>query len=185
MDEFKAVIETYDPGIIAARERWFKSKSIFNISGYHVYRRDRNDGRVGGGVYLFIENSIDSFELNDPVFKLSKIEQVWSVVSFGTDKYLVGCIYMLDDFLDINDFEKVFTQARNNVDVKNFKDILTMDDYNFPSIHWSNGGVTAIQKENCIEEYLCDILNDDIFYQHVNIPTFQMSRVTTENPDKL
>ena len=124
LDEFKAVLETYYSGIIAVSEKWFKIKSKVNISGYHIYRRDRNDGRVGGGVCLFIEKSIDSFELNNPVLKLSKIEQVWSVVSFGTDKYLVGCIYKPDDFVDLNDFEIVFTQARNYVDAKNFKDIL-------------------------------------------------------------
>ena len=53
LDEFKAVVETYYPRIISVSETWFKSKSIVNISGYHVYRRDSNDGRVGGGVCLF------------------------------------------------------------------------------------------------------------------------------------
>ena len=32
-----------------------------------------------------------------------------------------------------------------------------------------------IKKYNCIEEYFCDILNDNFFYQNVNIPTFQKS----------
>ena len=77
LDEFKAVVDTYHPGVIAVSKWWFRSKSIVNIKGYHVNRRDRNDGRVGGGVCLFIENSIDSFELNDPVLELSKIEQVF------------------------------------------------------------------------------------------------------------
>ena len=75
----------------------------------------------------------------------------------------------------MNDIEKVFSQARNYVDVKNFKDILIMGDFNFLSIDSSNCGVTAIKKNNCIEEYFCDILNDNFFYQHVNIPTFQKS----------
>ena len=56
------------------------------------------------------------------MFKLSKIEQVWSVVSFGTDKYLIDCIHRPDDFVDMNDFEKVLTQAKKFVDAKNYVD---------------------------------------------------------------
>ena len=44
LDEFKAVVETYNPGKIAVNETCFISKSIVNISSYHVYRKDRNDG---------------------------------------------------------------------------------------------------------------------------------------------
>ena len=63
MDELKAVVETYHPGIIAVSKTWFKSKSIVNISGNNDHWRDRNDCRVGGGVCLFIENSIASCEV--------------------------------------------------------------------------------------------------------------------------
>ena len=35
--------------------------------------------------------------------------------------------------------------------MQKFKDILIMGDFNFPSIDWSNGGVTAIKKDNRIE----------------------------------
>ena len=50
-----------------------------------------------------------------------------------------------------------------------------MGDFYFPSIDCSNGDVTAFKKDNCIKEYFCDILNDNFFYQHENIPTFQKS----------
>ena len=76
---------------------------------------------------------------------------------------MVGCIYRPDDFVDMNAFEKVFTLARNYVDAKNSKDILVMGDFNFPFIDCSNGGVIAIKKDNCIEEYFCDIFNDNFF----------------------
>ena len=99
-----------------------QSKSIVNFSGYHVIIIEEIEMMVEWvAVSVFYENSIDSIRLNDPVFKLSKFEQVWSVVSFGTEKYLVSCIYRPDDFVDMNDFEKVFTQARNYVDAKKLK----------------------------------------------------------------
>jgi hypothetical protein len=57
------VMNTYHPNLIAVSETWFKSFSIVNVPGYNILRRDRSDGCRGGGVCLYIENSIDSYEL--------------------------------------------------------------------------------------------------------------------------
>ena len=65
LDEFKVVVDTYGPQIIAVSETWFKSISIVNVKGYNLYRKDRSDGRRGGGVCLYIDESINSFELSD------------------------------------------------------------------------------------------------------------------------
>jgi len=73
LDEFKVVVDTYGPQIVAVSETWFKSISIVNVKGYNLYRKDRGDGRRGGGVCLYISESIDSFELSDAGFNLSKI----------------------------------------------------------------------------------------------------------------
>jgi len=100
----------------------------------NLYRKDRSDGSRGGGVCLYIDESIDSFELNDAGFNLSKIEQIWAVVYFGTDKYLVGCQYRPSDILDMNDFDLVLKQDKEYVYEKGFKDLLIMGDFNFPSI---------------------------------------------------
>ena len=109
------------------------------MNGYNVYRRDRNDGRRGGGVCLYIDQSIESFELSDAGFNLSKIEHIWATIYFGKAKYLVGCIYRPNDFIDMNDFDLVFKQAKHCVDEKGYKDLLIMGDFNFPSIQWANG----------------------------------------------
>ena len=173
-DEFTVVVDTNRPKIIGISETWFKSTSVVNMQGYDLYRKDRSDGRRGGGVCLYIENSIDSFELNDG-FNLSKIEQVWVVVYSGKDKYLIGCLYRPSDFVDMNDFDLVFKHARNYVDEKGFKDVLIMGDFNFPSISWSNGSVFSIKNDTGIEHRFACSLNDTFLYHHVNIPTFQMS----------
>ena len=91
LDEFRVVIDSYCPQIVAVSETWFKNNSIANVNGYNLFRKDRSDGRRGGGVCLYIDERIDSFELSDAGFNLSKIEQIWAVVYFGKDKYLVGC----------------------------------------------------------------------------------------------
>jgi hypothetical protein len=181
LDEFKAVVDTYNPKIIAVSETWFKSNSVVAMPGYRVYRRDRNDGRRGGGVCLFIENSINSYELNDAGFNLSRVEQIWSVVYFGLDKYLVGCLYRPSDFTDMNDFDMVFKQARDYVDKKGFKDVLIMGDFNFPLIQWSNGSIASIKNDTGIEHRFLETLRDTFLYQHVSIPTFQMSNEVASN----
>ena len=181
LDEFKAVVDTYNPKIIAVSETWFKSNSVVTVPGYKVYRKDRNDGRRGGGVCLFVESSINSYELNDVGFNLSRIEQVWSVVYFGLDKYLVGCLYRPSDFTDMNDFDMVFKQAREYVDKKGFKDVLIMGDFNFPSIQWMNGSIASIKNDTGIEHKFLETLNDTFLYQHVSVPTFQMTNEVAVN----
>ena len=66
-DQFKVLVDTYRPQIIAVSETWFKIISVMNLNGYNLYRRDRNDGRRGSGVCLYIDRTIKSLELSDAV----------------------------------------------------------------------------------------------------------------------
>ena len=88
---------------------------------------------------LYIERTIKSLELSDALFNLSKIEQIWATVYFENNKYLIGCIYRPNDFVDMNDFGLVLKKAKDYVYKKRYKDLLIRVDFNFPSIVWSNG----------------------------------------------
>ena len=63
-------------------------------------------------VCVYIDETIKSYELSGAVFNLSKIEQIWATVYFGTDKYLVGCICKSNGFVDMSNFDQVFKQAK-------------------------------------------------------------------------
>ena len=89
-------------------------------------------------VRLYIERTIKLLELNDAVFNLSKIEQIWPTIYIENNKYLVGCNYIPNDFVDMNDFGLVLKKAKD-VYKKKYKDLLIRSDFNFPSIVWSNG----------------------------------------------
>ncbi|XP_065658559.1 uncharacterized protein LOC136083080 [Hydra vulgaris] len=180
-DEFKVLVDTYRPQIIAVSETWFKSISVVNLNGYNLYRRDRNDGRRGGGVCLYITETIKSLELNDAVFNLSKIEQIWATAYLENNKYLVGCIYRPNDFVDMSDLDLVFKKTKDYIDIKGYKDLLITGDFNFPSIVWSNGYITNIKNENGIEHNFSDTLTRTYLYQHVNVPTFQISNNSATN----
>ena len=180
-DEFTVVVDTNRPNLIGVSETWFKNVSVVNMNGYNLYRKDRCDGRRGGGVCIYVDNSINSYEISDGYFGSSRIEQVWVVLYFGKEKYLIGCLYRPSDFVDMADFDIVFKQARKFVDKRGFKDILIMGDFNFPSMCWSNGSVSSIKSDNSIEQKFANTLNETFLYQHVNVPTFQMSNEVLTN----
>ncbi|ESN92775.1 hypothetical protein HELRODRAFT_164888 [Helobdella robusta] len=181
MDKFRVVIETHHPSIIGVSETWFKDSPIVNINNFKVYRKDRNDGRCGGGMCLFINSPFNSYEVTDGVFSRSNVEQVWAVIYFENGKYLIGCIYRPDYFVDMDDLELVLKQAKSYVNGKGFKDVLKMGDFNFPFIGWSNGSIVSIKNVSGIEHKFSDIISETFFYQHVDVPTFQKSSGVTEN----
>jgi hypothetical protein len=182
MEEFKATCDLSKLSVVGVTETWFRSSSIVAMDGYKVYRRDRNDGRRGGGVVLYIDSQITSYELNDVCFQIRKVEQVWCVVVIGKSKYLIGCIYRPNDMLDMGELGRVIETTRAYVGTSGFKDMLVMGDFNFPNIHWANGCISDILAgENSSEYKFQDIVCDNYLVQHVNIPTFQLNESTVNN----
>jgi hypothetical protein len=176
LDEFKAILETNRPDIVAVSETWFKSTSVVNVRGYTIYRKDRMDGRRGGGVCLYISDSICSFQIIiDSRLELARVEQVWAALRFGSDKYLIGCLYRPGEHPFIDDFELVFTRAREYVDNEGYKELLVMGDFNLPSVQWADGDAISIKDDNSSGNRFCELIGDSFLYQHVNMPTFQLS----------
>lgn len=93
LNEFKVVVDTHRPRIIAVTETWFRSSSIVNVSGYKLYKKDRADGRRGGVVGLYIDESIDTNELSDIGFTLDFILTTQSGVVCAIDpRFILGNI---------------------------------------------------------------------------------------------
>ena len=136
-----------------------------NLNGYNSYRRGRIDGRIDGGVCLFIDKTIKPLELSEAVFNLSKIEQIWATVYFENHKYLVGCIYRPNDFVDMNNFDLVLKKTKDHVDKRGNKDLLITGDFNFPSIVRSSRYITKNKSENGIEHNFSKTL----FEKHICI----------------
>jgi hypothetical protein len=81
----------------------------------------------------------------------------------------------------MNDLNLVFKKTKYYVDKKGYKDLLIAGDFNFPSIVWSNGYITNIKNENGIEHNFSETLSNTYLYQHVNVPTFQMTNNSATN----
>ncbi len=180
LDELRVTCDLLSPSVVGLSETWFKGTTTdvdVEINGYSIYRNDRNDGRKGGGVALYIENRISSYKFEDAYINLSSIEQVWCAIVIGKCKYLIGCIYRPNDMrkdVDIIDLRRTFENARKYVDNGNFVDTVIMGDFNLGNIIWSDGCVENILVGEGIEYDFQDIVYDTFLFQHINIPTFQI-----------
>ena len=171
-----------NPHIIAIAETWFTKTSIVNLEGFTLYSRNREDGRKGGGVALYIDSKLISYEVNEGVLTNNKVEQIWVTLVNKNCKYLIGCVYRPNEQTDMIEMSQIFTVANNLIGNNHYSDLLILGDFNFPNIKWSNGYVhDIISGEESIENQFSDIINDCFLYQHVCMPTFQQSQQILNN----
>jgi hypothetical protein len=51
--------------IIAISETWFDDKATAELTGYQLFRSDRQGGRAGGGVCVYVRDEIQASEVHD------------------------------------------------------------------------------------------------------------------------
>ena len=63
MDELKQVIKEKNVQVITITESWGQQwkEATLEIDGFTMYRKDRNDGRKGGGCIIYISKELKSF----------------------------------------------------------------------------------------------------------------------------
>ena len=112
------MVEDTDPHITGITESWANTDitdAELGLTGYVMFRRDRI-GRRGGGVILYVKESIQAYEI-----KLEREadyeEAVWCKIVSGYSKLTIGLVYRSPN---INE--------EDNTKIQN--EILTMDTYN-------------------------------------------------------
>nr|XP_047132600.1 uncharacterized protein LOC124811285 [Hydra vulgaris] len=80
-DEFIDDISRSKAQVIFACETWWSSMSTTNIPGYKLFRKDRQFSR-SGGVCIYIQENIKSYEINEKYLINENIEQ-WNDESFS------------------------------------------------------------------------------------------------------
>ena len=93
-NELNIMVEDIDPHIIGITESWATpgiSDAELGMTRYVIFRKDRL-GRRGGGVILYIKESIQAYEI-----KLEKQpeceEAVWFNIVTGNSTLTVGLVY--------------------------------------------------------------------------------------------
>ena len=79
LDYLRAEVQVIDPDIIAISESWTNESigdSELNLTGYTLFRKDRELDNKGGGV-LYVKDCLSASEVK---FKSDFPEQVWCKV---------------------------------------------------------------------------------------------------------
>nr|XP_047141305.1 uncharacterized protein LOC101237182 [Hydra vulgaris] len=162
LNEVIAEIEISSPDIIFITETWWNDTSAAIIPGYNLYRRDRMNSR-GGGVCIYVNDLIDSFEVNNEPYNNKNIEQIRCTIKMSNECILCGCIYRPGSD-DLVNFQNVINSIKESYNyfskTKIYTEVLICGDFNFPSLNsiWNScyESVCIGEKERqfleCIEE---------------------------------
>ena len=142
--ELELLIKTHSPLFISIQETWcipYEPNSFYNISGYSLYRRDRNV-RSGGGVCIYINDNAVSQADRKTELESPLLEDIWIQIHTKSDQrsYLVGTIYRppgpIEPFFT-TELEKCLSRARN------YKaELILLGDFNAHCQAWWYGDQT-------------------------------------------
>ena len=88
------MVEEIDPHIIGITESWANTDitdAELGLTGYVMFRRDRI-GRRGGGVILYVKDSIQAYEIKLES-EADYVEAVWCKIVSGNKKITIGLVY--------------------------------------------------------------------------------------------
>jgi len=178
IDMFKAIVCNLQPDIIGITESWTSDKifdSELQLDNYCIFRCDRASGIRGGGVLLYVKESLHPVEIRT---KTIYDEHVWCSIG----DLLIGVCYRSTN--------PAIAGQNNDENLRKLllevssKHVLIMGDFNYPGIDWTSCSVTA----NCnagTNEFVQAV--EDCFYtQHVLYPTRNeaiLDLIFTSDPD--
>ncbi|XP_047132604.1 uncharacterized protein LOC124811288 [Hydra vulgaris] len=164
MNDLIAIARTFDYHVVAVFETWFRNDSVPNIDGYNLYRKDRCDGRRGGGVAIYITDLFNSHEVNQ--FYTNSLEQVWVSVQNNPKlvyKYINNQLKIKDKIRSLKNASGEITETLPDIlELLNsqFKSMFTLESpENFPLLNKSE--VTPkCNYNNNLDFSIADIINE-------------------------
>ena len=161
-NELNIMVEAIDPHIIGITESWANidiTDAELGLTGYVMFRKDRT-GRRGGGVILYVKESIQAYEI-----KLEREadcdEAVWCKIVSGNSKLTIGLVYRSPN---INEEDN--TKIKNAIKEVSKGECIIMGDFNHGHIQWNSLESTGIEDK----QFLC-LIQDSFLIQHVLEPT--------------
>ena len=130
------------------------SDAELGMTGYVMFRKDRL-GRRGGGVVLYIKESIQAYEI-----KLEKEaeceEAVWCNIVTGNSTLTVGLVYRSPN-ISMEENEKI----HNAIKEVSKQDCIIMGDFNHRHIQW-----TSLQSTGREDQEFLNLVQDSFLSQH-------------------
>ena len=156
------MVEDIDPHIIGITESWTNidiTDVELGLTGYVMFRKDRI-GRRGGGVILYVKESIQAYEI-----KLEREadcdEAVWCKIVSGNSKLTIGLVYRSPN---INKEDN--TKIKNAIKEVSKGECIIMGDFNHGHIQWNSLESTGIE-----DQQFLFLIQDSFLTQHVLEPT--------------
>ena len=161
-NELNIMVEDIDPHIIGITESWANidiTDAELGLTGYVMFRKDRI-GRRGGGVILYVKESIQAYEI-----KLEREadcdEAVWCKIVSGNSKLTIGLAYRSPN---INEEDN--TKIKNAIKEVSKGECIIMGDFNHGHIQWNSLESTGIE-----DQQFLFLIQDSFLTQHVLEPT--------------
>ena len=124
-----------------------------------MFRRDRI-GRRGGGVILYVKESIQAYEIKLES-EADYDEAVWCKIVSGNSKLTIGLVYRSPN---INEEDN--TKMQNAIKEVSKGECIIMGDFNHGHIQWNSLESTGIE-----DQQFLFLIQDSFLTQHVLEPT--------------
>jgi len=162
-DTFEAIVNVLDVDIIGVTESWATPQILdteISLCGYQLFRSDRNSPNKGGGVLLYVRESLKPAEF---FVKAEFNDNVWCQVG----ELIIGVCYRSTNYAIVG--EENNSMLYDLLKEVNNKHILLMGDFNFPEVDWSSTSVDTSAHPDC-KKFL-EVVEDCFLTQHVLQPT--------------
>ena len=160
--ELNIMVDDIKPHIIGITESWANNditNAELGLEGYVMFRKDRI-GRRGGGVLLYIKDTIPAYEVQLQE-EADCNDAIWCNLVTGHTTVIIGVAYRCPNITKQNN-EKI----HNAINEVSKGDCIIMGDFNHGNIKWDTLQSTGVEDSTL----LC-LIQDNFLTQHVLEPT--------------
>ena len=156
------MVDDIKPHIIGITESWANNditNAELGLEGYVMFRKDRI-GRRGGGVLLYIKDTIPAYEVQLQE-EADCNDAIWCNLVTGHTTVIIGVVYRCPNITKQNN-EKI----HNAINEVSKGDCIIMGDFNHGNIKWDTLQSTGVEDRT----FLC-LVQENFLTQHVLEPT--------------
>ena len=161
-NELDIMVDEIKPHIIGVTESWTNNDitdAELGLEGYVMFRKDIM-GKRGGGVLLYIKETIPAYEVQLQE-EADCNEAIWCKLVTGHTTVTIGIVYRCPNITKENN-EKI----HNAISEVSKGDCIIMGDFNHGNIKWDTLQSTGVEDQ----KLLC-LVQDNFLTQHVLEPT--------------
>ena len=173
---FQNMVDSCNPDIVVATETWLRPDHADGEIGeagkfsneYKIHRRDRDKGRVGGGVFVAVRNDLESTRQED--LEEPDCELAWLKVDIqGTKSLYVGGYYRPHE--GDTDSARHLCDSLSRICNHTQSHIWLAGDFNYPGIDWTDRTIKSECRHVTRHSEFLDTLDATPLEQIIQEPT--------------